>query len=155
MPSRRNGMKIRDRLDGRIESLEKVMGQALAARYFQYGLVSLAALAVDLSAFQMLVWTGLAAAYAAAAGYVVGIGAHWVMSSRLVFRSETYIRGSAGRRRQRMLFALSALLGLALTTAIVGSAELIGMDVRLAKLAAVAMSFQAVWLVRRLYVFAP
>ena len=54
---------------------------------------------------------------------------------------------------QKALFVVSALIGLALTSAIVASGSLLGFDPRLAKLAAVAVSFTVTWLLRDSIVF--
>jgi putative flippase GtrA len=87
------------------------------------------------------------------AGYAAGIGAHWLLSSRAVFTGALAEKGKA-RRQQQALFLASALVGLALTTGIVGAGSLLGADPRLAKLAAIAISFQATYILRRKVVFA-
>ena len=57
------------------------------------------------------------------------------------------------RSGQQAAFVLSAILGLGLTAAIVTGADIAGFDPRLAKLAAMAISFFSVWLVRLTIVF--
>ncbi|MEQ8772404.1 MAG: hypothetical protein RIC51_06145, partial [Erythrobacter sp.] len=57
------------------------------------------------------------------------------------------------RTRQKALFVISALLGLGLTTAIVGFGDMAGIDPRIAKLVAIGVSFMATWLVRSRIVF--
>ena len=57
------------------------------------------------------------------------------------------------RTRQKALFVGSALFGLALTTGIVGVGDALGLDPRLAKLAAIAASFTATWLLREKVIF--
>lgn len=121
-------------------------------RLIRYGLASMAALAVDVGVFLVLLGAGIAAAPASALGYGIGIAAHWLISSRAVFTGRVAARG-AGRSRQKALFVGSALVGLALTTAIVGAGELAGGDPRLAKLVAIAASFAATWLLRSRIVF--
>jgi len=86
-------------------------------------------------------------------GYSAGILVHWLLSSRAVF-TEARANTQGGQHRQRMLFLLSALLGLALTALIVAAGGWLGLDPRLAKLLAIIVSFQAVWLLRRHIVFA-
>lgn len=49
----------------------------------------------------------------------------------------------------------SALFGLALTTVVVGTGTALGLDPRLAKLAAIAASFTATWLLRERVIFRP
>ncbi len=74
------------------------------------------------------------------------------MSSRAVFVGNVAERGLA-RTRQKALFVVSALVGLAITTVIVWSGDSAGIDPRLAKLVAIAVSFTATWLLRSKVVF--
>ena len=60
----------------------------------------------------------------------------------------------AARRSQQGLFVLSALVGLGITTAIVGLGSRFGLDPRIAKGAAIVVSFQATYLLRKKVVFA-
>lgn len=130
-----------------------LLDRVLAPRLARYLVASLAALAADIGCFLALLQLGLAAAPASAMGYGVGIVAHWLLSSRAVFADQVAARG-AQRTRQKALFVGSALAGLALTTAIVGLGTALGLDPRLAKLAAVAASFALTWLLRQRVVFA-
>ena len=118
-----------------------------------YVLASVCALAVDVGSFLALMAAGLSATVASAIGYSLGIVSHWLLSSRTVFIGRVADRGSSDRTRQKALFVGSALAGLALTTAIVGAAELSGFDPRLAKLAAIGASFLLTWLLRSRIVF--
>jgi hypothetical protein len=77
---------------------------------------------------------GIAAVPAFAAAYSPDILAHWLMSSRA-------------------LFVVSALIGLAVTTAIVGLGYRAGGDPRLAKGVAIVISFALTWLIRSQIVF--
>ena len=124
------------------------------ARLVRYGLASVAALAIDRGTFLALLATGLAAAPASALGYSIGIVTHWLVSSRAVFVGRVAERGP-DRTRQKAMFVGSALVGLALTTLIVGAGELAGFDPRLAKLVAIGASFAATWLLRSRIVFRP
>ena len=94
----------------------------------------------------------VAAALASATGYCIGIVAHWLLSSRTVFNDGLAGRGPE-RTRQKAMFVISALIGLALTTAIVGAADLAGIDPRIAKAFAIVCSFAATWLLRSRIVF--
>ena len=123
-------------------------------RLLRYGCTSVAALAVDMGTFLALLALGMAAAPASALGYSLGIVTHWLISSRAVFIGRVAPRGP-DRTRQKALFVGSALVGLALTIAIVGAGEMAGFDPRLAKLAAIAVSFAATWLLRSRIVFRP
>ena len=121
-------------------------------RFVRYLLASVGALAVDLGSFLALLSIGVMAAGASALSYGLGILAHWLMSSRAVFHDSVAERGIE-RTRQKAMFVVSALLGLALTTAIVGGAVFAGFDPRPAKLVAVAASFMLTWTLRSKIVF--
>jgi putative flippase GtrA len=103
--------------------------------------------------FLLFLAAPLPASLSSGLGYAAGIVAHWLLSSRIVFRD---VVAEAGPERvtQQALFLGSAAIGLALTMGIVGLGDLIGLDARLAKLVATGVSFHAVWLVRRHVVFA-
>lgn len=122
-------------------------------RWFNYLLASVLALGSDAGLFLLLLDAGLAPVAASAVGYCAGILVHWMVSSRLVFADGTAARGTGERHRQKMLFVASALVGLAVTTAIVGTGSALGLDPRLAKLVAIVVSFQTTYLLRRHIVF--
>ena len=122
------------------------------ARLTRYGFASVAALAVDMGSFLLLLSLQVAAAPASALGYSIGIVTHWLLSSRAVF-ADTVARRGPLRTRQKALFVGSALIGLVLTTVIVGAGDLAGLDPRLAKLAAIGVSFTVTWLLRSKVVF--
>lgn len=131
--------------------LAELIGRApLYLRYFS---VSGCALCSDMAIFLTLLHGGAAPALAAAIGYISGDVVHWLISSRTIFAKCTVERGF-GRRWQQALFFASGLLGLAITTGIVGGGAAMGIDPRIAKLAAIAASFNAVFLMRRYVVFA-
>jgi len=118
----------------------------------RYLIASALSLGVDMGTFLLLLALGTAAAPASAAGYSLGIVAHWLISSRKVFSDGVAARGPE-RTRQKAMFVVSALIGLAVTTLIVGSATRVGVDPRLAKLVAIAASFTLTWLLRSRIVF--
>ncbi|MEK6541356.1 MAG: GtrA family protein [Pseudomonadota bacterium] len=122
-------------------------------RWMRYVFASVMALATDAGLFLILLGTGMSAWSASAIGYSSGILVHWLVSSRIVFADGAATRGSDERTKQKALFALSALIGLAITTAIVGGGETAGLDARIAKLVAIAVSFQATYLLRARVVF--
>jgi putative flippase GtrA len=128
------------------------LAQLRDRRFIRYVLASVGALAVDVGSFLALLALGVAAAPASAIGYSLGIVAHWLMSSRAVFH-ETVAEGGMARTRQKALFVISALIGLALTTAIVGAADWSGFDPRIAKALAIMVSFLVTWLIRSRIVF--
>lgn len=121
-------------------------------RFIRYVLASVAALAADVGSFLAFMAFGVAAAGASALGYSIGIVVHWLFSSRTVFQdSVSHERKS--RTMQKALFVVSALVGLALTIAIVGLADAAGFDPRIAKLFAIVVSFAGTWLLRAKIVF--
>jgi putative flippase GtrA len=120
--------------------------------FLRYIAASALALGLDLGAFLAMLAFGVTAAAAAAVGYSLGIVAHWLVSSRAVFAAGVAERGPE-RTRQKALFVMSALLGLGLTTAIVGLGGSAGLDPRLAKLIAIAASFTLTWLMREKIIF--
>ncbi len=121
-------------------------------RFVRYVLASVGALAVDVGSFLALLSLAVMPAVASAIGYSLGILAHWLLSSRAVFTETVAERGLA-RTKQKALFVISALAGLALTTLIVGGADLAGIDPRAAKLVAIVASFILTWLLRSKVVF--
>jgi putative flippase GtrA len=121
-------------------------------RLARYLAASVGALAVDVGGFLGLLALGMAAGPASAIGYSLGIAAHWLMSSRAVFSDAVALRGRE-RTVQKGLFVISALAGLALTTAIVMLADRAGIDPRLAKLVAIVASFALTYLLRARMVF--
>ena len=118
----------------------------------RYIMASALALAADLSVFMALLQIGIHAIPASMAGYCAGLVVHWMISSRLVF-AEQALSGRE-RTRQKALFFVSTLIGLAITSLIVGLGTHLGLDPRLAKLVAVGISFQTTYMLRRSVVFA-
>jgi len=121
-------------------------------RLVRYVLASVGALAIDVGSFLALLSLAVPAAAASAFGYALGIVAHWLLSSRAVFADTVAERGRE-RTKQKALFVVSAMIGLGLTTGIVGLADLSGIDPRLAKLVAIAVSFTVTWMLRNKVVF--
>ena len=121
--------------------------------FIRYGVVSVGALAVDMGIFLALLQSGMLSALAAAIGYAAGIFAHWMLSSRKVFKDRVSERGTRERTQQKAMFVVSALLGLVLTMAVVGVGEFIGIDPRIAKVFAIILSFTLTYLLRNVVVF--
>jgi putative flippase GtrA len=122
-------------------------------RWLAYVGASVIALGTDGGLFLILLDAGLTPLVASSLGYIGGIFVHWLVSSRLVFADGTAAPGSSERRKQKGLFIGSALVGLGITAAIVGGGAALGLDPRIAKLIAIAVSFQATYLLRRHVVF--
>lgn len=129
-----------------------VFDRLQALLFVRYIGASAFALAADMGLFLLLLASGMSAPAASAVSYTVGIGAHWLVSSRLVFAAGA-APGGAERWRQKFLFCVSAFVGLALTVGIVAGGEMFGMDPRLAKMVAIAVSFVATYILRKTIVF--
>ncbi len=118
-----------------------------------YGVVSVASLCVDMAVYLSLAATALTPVEAGIAGYLLGMLTHYALSTRLVFAQ----RG-AHKSERRLLaeFALSGLAGVVLTSGVifVGTGVL-GLPALVAKLAAILVSFGAVYMLRSRVVFAP
>lgn len=132
--------------------MSEVLNRLQQIRLLRYGLASVAALAIDMGSFLLLLALAIPAVAASALGYSIGIVTHWLISSRAVFTGRVADRGPQ-RTRQKALFVGSALIGLGITTLIVGAAELAGLDPRVAKLVAIVVSFAATWVLRSRVVF--
>ena len=120
--------------------------------YVRYIGASAVSLGVDFAIFMAALSVGVPPALAAACGYIVGIVCHWLISSRMVFVGHV-AEDSASRRNQQALFVLSALVGLGITTGIVGIGSRYGLDPRVAKGIAIVVSFQATYVIRKRVVF--
>lgn len=118
----------------------------------RYMIASVGALAVDMGTFLSLLSAGIPPVAASTIGYALGIAAHWILSSRKVFTDQV-APGGLARTRQKAMFVVSALIGLAVTTAIVWAATVTGIDPRVAKLIAIVVSFSVTWMLRKTVVF--
>ncbi len=123
-------------------------------RSLRYFGASVAALAIDISTFFAALILGLTAGPASALAYSLGIAAHWVISSQLVFHNCLAADGP-GRRLQKVFFVSSALAGLAVTTLTVTLADFAGINPPLAKFAAIIASFTLTYVLRAQIVFKP
>lgn len=121
--------------------------------YCRYIGASAAALGIDFAVFMAAMSLGVPPAPAAAIGYISGIVCHWLVSSRFVFATQVADAG-VNRWQQQALFVATALVGLGITTAIVGVGSHEGLDPRLAKLIAIGVSFQVTYVLRKKVVFA-
>ena len=121
--------------------------------YSRYILASAVALGVDFATFLLALQVGVPPAVAAATGYIAGIVCHWLISTRMVFVGQV-AETPVARRQQQALFLGSALVGLGVTTGIVGLGSHFGLDPRLAKIIAIGVSFQVTYVLRKKVVFA-
>jgi putative flippase GtrA len=161
-PDRREGdrrtevRRANDALPAIPESARDILGWVNFFRqltFIRYVIVSVGALAIDMGVFLALLKTGMASAIAAAAGYSVGIAAHWMLSSRKVFQNRISERGTRERTQQKAMFVVSALLGLVVTMSIVGVGDALGLDPRIAKVLAIGISFMLTYLLRNVVIF--
>lgn len=117
----------------------------------RYLLASVVALGCDVAVYFALVGMSLDTTFASALGYSIGIIVHWLISSQIVFVGK--LREGTALHLQRALFAGSALLGLGLTVGIVAMFTSLGSDALTAKIAAIIVSFIAVYVTRKWGVF--
>lgn len=89
--------------------------------FTRYLLASVCALSGDFALFLMLNHMGLPPALAALGGYSGGIVLHWLISVHFVFE----VQGRA-THVQRVAFIVSALIGMAITMALVGGLSALG-----------------------------
>lgn len=121
-------------------------------RLARYSVASASGTVVDVASLSLFYSIGVPAGFAAAIGYAIGTLVHWLISSRFVFPDRL---ADAGLRRggQQVLFVASAVLGIALTSAIVSWGVEAGAHILLAKAVAMTASFVAIFLVRLTIVF--
>ena len=118
----------------------------------RYGLVSVVALACDFVVFLALTKAGAWPALAGAAGYVLGLALHFLLSTLFVFDT-----AAARKSIQRLFaeFAASGGVGLIMTAGIISvMTGRMHAGPATAKLTAVLVSFAIVFLLRRTVVFA-
>lgn len=123
------------------------------ATFLRYVAVSVGALAADMGVFLAALHIGIYSVLASAIGYTCGILAHWILSSRAVFKDRVSGRGTNERTKQKAMFAISALLGLGVTMAIMTLGSLVSVDPHIAKLVAICISFQMTFMLRNLLIF--
>lgn len=124
------------------------------AQFMGYGAVSAAALCVDVSVYWALISVARYAFVAAVGGYMCGVVLHYVLSSRVVFRSRFHSRGFVAEAPAVAKFFAAGASGLLVTVAVVGLlADVCGIHPIIAKLAAAGCSFVVVFMTLRLFVF--
>jgi len=124
----------------------------LGGESLRYLVVSALALGFDVGVYASLIGIGIMATGAGATGYLMGIFVHYTLSARWVFPDSGGTRRTAPTLAK---FVVSALIGLAATTAIIDVLtrnHLAGAFS--AKAAAVVTSYVLVFMLRRTYVFA-
>ena len=117
--------------------------------FTRYLLASIWALVADFALFMLLNHMGVPPAIAALGGYSGGLIVHGMISVLFVFE----MQGPA-THAQRIAFFVSALIGMAITMALVGGLSGLGAPPAIAKLMAVPVSFLAVYAIRKYGIFA-
>jgi putative flippase GtrA len=136
------------------ERIERVVGgtNGVGAESCRYSVVSVLALGCDLVIYTALLQLGSVPTAAGATGYIAGLCLHYCLSTSWVFPDPV------GKRRAIPTFAKFAatgLLGVATTAAIIGALTASGLaGAFAAKAAAVGVTYVAVFLLRRGFVFA-
>ncbi len=116
-----------------------------------YAVVSALALAVDVTLLYLAtVRLAMPGYLAAALAYAVGLAVHYVLSVRYVF---AYRRMAFQRRTEIMVYALTGFVGILLSAAIVYAGDSLGQPLAMSKLAAISVSFVAVFMIRKATLF--
>lgn len=136
----------------RVSALPYRAVQLVSLRYAGYLAVSAISLGVDLASFFLMLQMNVAPVHSAMLGYAAGLVAHWFLSSRLIFADRVQ-PASFARSRQKLFFVISALVGLAITAAMIKCGLQLGIHPGLSKLAAIVVSFHATYFLRRTVVF--
>lgn len=125
-----------------------------AAQFAGYIAVSGAAFCVDFAIYWSLLNVSKYAFVAAVGGYVCGVLAHYMMSSRLVFRARFDKRGVVEEAPTIGKFFAAGATGLVVTAVLVGLlADVAGVHPLVAKIVAAGCSFIVVFMSLRLFVF--
>ena len=132
--------------------IEEHFGELM--QFAGYVAVSGAALCVDISIYWALLKVAHYAFVAAAGGYVFGVLAHYMMSSRFVFRHRFHKRGVVEEAPTVAKFFAAGASGLAVTAIVVGlMADVMGFHPMFAKIVAAGCSFIVVFLSLKIFVF--
>lgn len=119
----------------------------LQLNYVRYGIVSVLALGLDTLTLLVLHYWGWAAWLSAATAYLLGAVLHWMLSIRYVFKKPV---DTADYLRKLMQYIGAGLVGVLLTTLIVeGATSMFGLNIIVAKIIAVLVVFNVVYLVRK------
>lgn len=136
-----------------VNSLIESHGEELV-QFIGYVAVSGCALCVDFSIYWALLSVAKYAFIAAAGGYVCGVLAHYLLSSRIVFAKRFNKRGVVEEAPTVVKFFAAGASGLVVTAIVVGVlADVMGVNPLLAKVAAAGCSFTVVFLSLRFFVF--
>ncbi len=119
--------------------------------FLLYAAVSVVALAIDILILYVAAVRLVMPGYLAAAlAYAAGLVAHYLLSVRYVF---AYRRLASQRRTEVLVYALTGLLGILLSAGIVYFGGLLGQSLAVSKLAAIVVSFVAIFVTRKATLF--
>ena len=119
-----------------------------------YVAVSGCALCIDFSIYWAFLNVAHFAFVAAACGYVCGVIAHYILSSRIVFAKRFNERGLVAEAPTVAKFFAAGATGLVVTAVVVGVlADMMGVHPLMAKVVASGCSFVVVFLSLRFFVF--
>ena len=119
--------------------------------FFLYAMVSALALVVDVAILYVIATQLALPAYLATAlAYAFGLAVHYSLSVRYVF---TYRRLVAQRRAEVVVYALTGVVGILLSAGIVYLGSVFGQTLVVSKLAAIIVSFIAVFMIRKATLF--
>lgn len=119
--------------------------------FFFYLAVSVLALAIDISILYLgVVRLAMPGYLAAALAYAAGLVAHYLLSVRYVF---AFRRLAAQRRTEALVYAITGLVGILLSAGMVHLGGLLGQPLTVSKLAAIVVSFVAIFLIRKATLF--
>ena len=126
------------------------MKRRLVREGLGYLLASVVALASDVGVLAALVHLGVDNVPAAVAGYCVGLAIHYALATRFVFAHRRYrdVRAVEGG-----LYALTGVVGLAMSASIVWLGDFAGLHLAVSKAIAVVASFAAIFALRRWLLF--
>ena len=116
-----------------------------------YLLASVVALACDVAVLAMLVRLHADNVSAAAVGYCAGLAVHYLLATRFVFHHRRY---RDVRLVETGLYAVTGVVGLVLSAAIVWLGDVAGMGLPVSKAIAVVASFVTIYVLRRWLLFA-
>ena len=122
----------------------------IAREVVRYAAVSTVALGCDVAVLATLASSGVAHVPASMIGYAAGLGVHYALATRFVFRHRAY---SSRVKVEFAVYAAIGLAGLVLTAAVVRAGDALGASLAVSKTVAVIVSFVAQYLLRRFILF--
>jgi putative flippase GtrA len=128
----------------------RAKAKRVAREVVRYAVVSAIALGCDVVLLAILATSGVAHVPASAIAYMAGLGVHYALATRFVFRHRLY---SSRAKVEFAIYAAIGLVGLVLTAAIVRAGDALDVSLAVSKTVAVIVSFVAQYLLRRFVLF--